>query len=110
MMRNNLYVTLLVVIIPTILVFSCGSDSPETQLPERNVLLEVFTGTWCGWCPYGADVIKDLKSRYDNLIPIAYHFKDEMEIKDLKELSDVIRPAYPQATIDTLIMLNRNYR
>lgn len=40
----------------------------------RRVLLEYCTGTWCGWCPCGHQVIQNqIEPAYPNTISIAYH-------------------------------------
>jgi N-acetylneuraminic acid mutarotase len=41
---------------------------------EMNVLLEEGTGTWCGFCPFGADTVKALVHDYPGRVfAIAYH-------------------------------------
>jgi len=41
---------------------------------DMNVLLEEGTGTWCGFCPYGADSVKAMLRDYPGrVIAIAYH-------------------------------------
>ena len=29
----------------------------------RTVLVEQFTGTWCGYCPYGVDILNNILCR-----------------------------------------------
>ncbi len=46
----------------------------------KRVFLEEWTGTWCGWCPYGVDSIHAIMERYpDNLVVASYHNGDAME-------------------------------
>ncbi|MCZ7555217.1 MAG: Omp28-related outer membrane protein [Bacteroidia bacterium] len=41
---------------------------------EQNVLMEEGTGTWCGFCPYGADSLKAMIERFPGRVHgIAYH-------------------------------------
>lgn len=41
---------------------------------EMNVVLEEGTGTWCGFCPYGADSLKAMMHDYPGRVfGIAYH-------------------------------------
>lgn len=55
----------------TILVFSDGYD--------RNVVFEDATGTWCGWCPGGMEMLEYVKSRYyDRGITIGVHSGDAL--------------------------------
>ena len=40
----------------------------------QNVLIEEFSGTWCGWCPYGADTLKQLISEFPGRVfGMTYH-------------------------------------
>ena len=42
---------------------------------KRKVVMEEFTGAWCGWCPRGLVAIENLKSAYPNdFIPISVHY------------------------------------
>ncbi|MDE6803286.1 MAG: hypothetical protein K2J29_01455 [Muribaculaceae bacterium] len=50
-------------------------------IPERRVVMEEYTGTWCGYCIRGLAAMEALNSRYpDNYIGIAYHRGDPMGI------------------------------
>ncbi len=41
---------------------------------DQNVLMEEGTGTWCGYCPYGADSLKAVIQRYPGRVQgISYH-------------------------------------
>lgn len=43
-------------------------------LPERRVVIEEATGTWCQYCPMGTLALQILEEKYpDNFIPIAIH-------------------------------------
>lgn len=44
----------------------------------KNVLMEQYTGTWCGWCPRAIDQISNLQKTDKNVIHAAYHLSDEM--------------------------------
>lgn len=46
--------------------------------PEKFVVLEEKTGTWCGWCPYGTVAFYDLEEDEPNFIGIAIHNSDPM--------------------------------
>jgi hypothetical protein len=69
----------------------------------RNVLVEYCTGTWCGYCPCGDDVLNTIKGTYPQTIAIAYHgastdpwqFFNGYEVRGLLGFS-----AYPTAIID----------
>ncbi len=49
---------------------------------RRNMVAEIATGTWCGYCPMGIlGVGKMLDAHPDgSFIPIAVHYEDEMSI------------------------------
>jgi hypothetical protein len=80
-------------------IFSPANVMSE-ELIQRNVLFEMFTGTWCGACPYGEDAKKKLINRFDNLITIVYHVDDPMGIEQSKQLDKLVNQFYPGAMID----------
>lgn len=42
---------------------------------KRKVVMEEFTGTWCGWCPRGLVAIESLKAAYPNeFAAISVHY------------------------------------
>jgi len=43
----------------------------------KNVLLEQYTGTWCGWCPRAVSQINNLEKTDDDIVHVAYHLSDE---------------------------------
>lgn len=45
---------------------------------EKNVVLEQYTGTWCGWCPRAINQISILQKTDKKTVHIAYHLTDEM--------------------------------
>lgn len=50
-------------------------------VPKHRVLVEEYTGTWCGWCTRGLVAMRLLAEAYgDNFIGVAYHNADPMEI------------------------------
>ena len=50
-------------------------------VPVHRVLVEEYTGTWCGWCTRGLVAMKLLAEAYgDDFIGVAYHNSDPMEI------------------------------
>ena len=44
----------------------------------KYVLIEQYTGTWCGWCPRAIYQINNLHKTDSQFIHIAYHLSDEM--------------------------------
>ena len=45
---------------------------------EKNVLLEQYTGTWCGWCPRAINQISTLEKTDRRIVHAAHHLNDEM--------------------------------
>ncbi|WMX15161.1 MULTISPECIES: Omp28-related outer membrane protein [unclassified Aureispira] len=66
----------------------------------KKILLEEFTGTWCGYCIDGAVIMENLVAQHgSNLIPVAIHDGDSMEFNDgLRTAFSVA--AYPSGMID----------
>ena len=51
------------------------------MVPVHRVLVEEYTGTWCGWCTRGLVAMQKLAEIFgDNFIGVAYHNGDPMEI------------------------------
>ena len=70
----------------TVTITTDDPDAASTDIPvtlhvqdedvdtEMNVVLEEGTGTWCGFCPYGADTLKAMMEDYPGRVfGIAYH-------------------------------------
>lgn len=55
---------------------------------ERNVVVEEFTGTWCGNCPIGIVGMDYMSKNYgnDKFIGIAIHWDDEMQVNSYVEM------------------------
>lgn len=68
----------------------------------RKVLLEEFTGAWCGHCADGAVFVDDLETQYGrDFIPVAVHDGDSMEFVDgLRTAFSVT--SYPSAVVDRI--------
>ncbi|NOY06304.1 MAG: Omp28-related outer membrane protein, partial [Chlorobi bacterium] len=69
----------------------------------RTVLIEEFTGAWCGFCPYGAAVIEDILNTMGSVRALAYHRGDSLETPEGNIFVAAMRPAYPQAAIDRVL-------
>ena len=49
------------------------SFNPNNSYSQNNVVLEYCTGTWCGFCPCGHEVIDQILTNYPNTVVLAYH-------------------------------------
>lgn len=68
-----------------------------------NVLVEQFTGAWCGWCPDGTLQMKEIEKRFPRATLVAIHAgsqADNMKIQEGLQLSNLFTPSYPQAMIN----------
>ena len=60
---------------------STGNVNIMDFVPVHRVLVEEYTGTWCGWCTRGLVAMRLLAETYgDDFIGVAYHNSDPMEI------------------------------
>ena len=73
--------------------------------PVNKLLLEDFTGTWCGYCPpvkHAINMAMDLYSQ--NLTVVATHQNDEFAIDQEQDLTSSLGPfGLPEARINRLI-------
>ena len=50
-------------------------------IPKHRVLIEEYTGTWCGWCPRGAVAMHKMRELYpDDFVGVCIHNGDAMQI------------------------------
>lgn len=72
---------------------------------EKVVLIEEGTGTWCSWCPrgfhYGHELMVDHPGE---VILIAVHSGDDMEMEDATYSSSLAIASYPSGHVDRSIM------
>lgn len=76
-----------------------GSTSVLSTVPTKNVLVEEFTGAWCGWCPDGAYILETITEGNDNIIGVAVHSGDDMQIAEASGVLD-FAPGYPSGVVD----------
>lgn len=75
---------------------------------KRRVVIEEWTGTWCGYCPRGIWAMDYMKENYpDDFIGIAVHYDDGMEatsyINSLAALGVV--EAFPGSFADRMMVV-----
>ena len=66
----------------------------------RKVLVEKFTGTWCGHCPKGAVLLNRIMDTTDYVVPVSIHQGDVMELKEADSLIQFLQNGYPTAAIN----------
>jgi N-acetylneuraminic acid mutarotase len=92
------------------LTYTLNLNVQEEDVDEMlYVLAEQYTGTWCQYCPFGADSLAAVASRVgDRLVRMAWHASatgapDPMEIgawNDMKAFIGI--PGYPTASINRI--------
>ena len=69
---------------------------------EKKILIEQFTGAWCGWCVDGSLVMDSLVQEYpDKVIGVKFHNGDPMAIPEDAALGGFVgRSFFPSGAID----------
>lgn len=77
-----------------------GLQSPAQTV--RKVLVEEFTGAWCGGCPDAAVRIENLEAIHPlNTIALAWHEWDDLEIPEWPAVRDMFGVvSYPAGAVD----------
>lgn len=78
-------------------------DCAEKCFP-LNMVVEEYTGTWCGWCPLGIVGMNYMQENYGDkgFIGIAVHYGDEMQVESYADLALAYYrdPGYPVASVN----------
>lgn len=86
-------------------------DGSQTNF-KKNVLIEDYTGTWCGWCPRVSYAMKLLAEQTDAAVFVAIHrapvgLQDPYVYEGADELEQLINePGYPKGFINRLTQWN----
>ncbi|RYE25250.1 MAG: Omp28-related outer membrane protein [Sphingobacteriales bacterium] len=83
-----------------------AADLWAQQKVTKKVILEDFTGEWCGYCPEGQLYAEDIKAKEPlNFLPLANHNGDKYEIPDGAEIDTKLDiTGYPGGDIDRTLM------
>lgn len=101
----------LVLILVSIVLFSCSEtvvienrpDQSPTAPPisgyfKKRVLIEDYTGTWCGNCTRVSYAIEQAKEQSDKIVAVAIHNgNDPYHFAGIAPLKNLISPNYPLA-------------
>ena len=72
-------------------------EKPRTIVP----VVEEFTGTWCGYCPYGIVGMQQAHDQFgDQVVLIAAHDGDPMQIKGYEPVVSLYANGYPSSRIN----------
>lgn len=67
----------------------------------KKVVIEEFTGAWCGWCPDGAVILEYILDKYpDNTIGISLHNGDAMVTAVGNQVLNFYTTGYPSGVVD----------
>ena len=76
-------------------------------IPKHRVLIEEYTGTWCGWCPRGAVAMHKMRELYpDDFVGVCIHNGDAMEITTAYPSSVA---GFPSAYIERAVNVDPYY-
>ena len=78
-----------------------GIDNAVINFATRELIIEDYTGTWCGWCPRVSQAIDLVEDQSDKVFAIAAHIGDGMENNFATSLKDAFGvTGYPTAWVN----------
>lgn len=81
-----------------------GDDISITTItpnPDRGVLVEEATGTWCTFCPRGAVFVDGLTKRYpERFVGVAVHNGDPMAVTEYDDGIGGLIGGYPSSVVE----------
>ncbi len=83
-----------------------NTETFSVIIPKRKIVIEDYTGTWCGFCPRVAGAITDLHQETEDITVVAIHetansFPDPMHFEQVQILKDAFGiQGFPSARID----------
>jgi hypothetical protein len=106
-----------------LLVFGGCEDEPDdfevSKVPStftKKVLIEEFTGAWCGYCPDGAHIVESIiNDNNGKVVGVSLHDGDAMEVAHTNILENTYQnTGYPSGMVDRFSVngstcLNRGY-
>lgn len=68
---------------------------------SAKVLVEDYTGTWCGYCPRVAYKLEEAVNNNSNVIPVGVHFGDGMQYTFVSQMTNIYGiTGYPTAVLN----------
>ena len=82
-----------------------------TVLPQtavKRVLIEEFSGTWCGYCPMGPITLRNIVAKYPGkVIGASYHYTDGMSFSEGWDFIKWLYVyTYPSAAVNRTLLFN----
>ena len=91
-------------------IFTSVKKGFEVFVPKRKVLIEDYTGTWCGFCPAVAVAIDKVRDATENVAVVAIHktsstIPDPLDFRRIQELQDMfgVDNGFPKAQLNRTI-------
>ncbi len=81
------------------------SAAAYSQTVVKKVVVEDYTGTWCGYCPDGTLILEQLEAANpDNMFAIANHSGDALEVPEGAAVNVGLQiSGYPSGTVDRFL-------
>lgn len=96
--------------------YTTEAQTFEVFIPKRKVVVEDYTGTWCGYCPRVAVAINELRAITDQVSVISIHkesatMSDPLHFDRVGELQDMfdIPNSFPKAQINRTEMWGNSF-
>lgn len=90
-----------------------ATETIEVFIPKRKIVLEIFTGTWCGYCPRKKPAVESLRALTDHVAVVAIHGNsantstDPFTIEDGIFLKNHLNiPGYPTGIVNRDVFWN----
>ena len=82
------------------------TGSFSVGVPTKNVLVEDYTGTWCGYCPAVSAAVDAVQALSDNISIVALHNGDDLSLAIEPDIRDGlgIPSGSPRARIDRTVV------
>jgi thiol-disulfide isomerase/thioredoxin len=62
------------------IVYTTDVETFDVVIPKRKVVLEDYTGTWCGYCPSLDAAIREVALLTDDITAVAIHNNDDLAL------------------------------
>ena len=85
-------------------IYNSDTRTFSIVIPSTKVVLEDYTGTWCGYCPNVSHAIEEIRMITDDISVVAIHSGDEMTVSPgLDIINEFNITGYPTARINRTI-------
>ena len=76
---------------------------------KTNVLIEDFTGAWCGYCTRVAYKLQELKKKTSQIVVVAAHYGDALQYSKISEMTNAFGvSSYPHARLNRTAKWNES--